>query len=292
MKETNDFEELLNKLTEASHAPNGNNNINKSWQRIEQQIRPSASAKWYLNPVWRSIAAIFMLLLISILSYNIFYLQGNQTIYSHQEITSVLLSDGSKVILNRNSSLTFPRKFSKKERMVKLSGEGSFEVSKNKEAPFIVDLGAMAVEVLGTYFNINAYPADSIIRTTLINGSVMVKQTSGGIEKRLAPDETIDFNKRSENFTSIKQTAAEKSVAWESGKFNFDYLPLNEIASILSHAFAVQITIESSALKDFRIRAHFEKNTSLSTMLELLGNTANFNFKSNENQIRIYENMK
>ena len=120
----------------------------------------------------------------------------------------------------------------------------------------------------------------------------MVKQTSGGIENRLAPDETIDFNKRSENFTSIKQTAAEKSVAWESGKFNFDYLPLNEIASILSHAFAVQIKIESSVLKDFRIRAHFEKNTSLSTMLELLGNTANFNFKSNGNQIRIYENMK
>jgi transmembrane sensor len=90
----------------------------------------------------------------------------------------IVLSDGSKVWLNSESTITFPTAFSKIERRVTITGEAYFEVAKNKRLPFRVVAGKQTVEVLGTHFDINAYADESTIKTTLIEGSVKVSADS------------------------------------------------------------------------------------------------------------------
>ncbi len=84
----------------------------------------------------------------------------------------LILADGSKVWLNAESSLRFPATFISSQREVELTGEAYFEVSKNKEKPFMVKVGGMQVEVLGTHFNVNGYTEENDIVTSLLEGSV------------------------------------------------------------------------------------------------------------------------
>ncbi len=90
----------------------------------------------------------------------------------------VVLPDGTKVWLNASSSLRFPTAFVGKQRDVELTGEAYFEVAKNKEKPFHVNVKEMQIEVLGTHFNVNAYSDENSIKTSLLEGSVKIKNGS------------------------------------------------------------------------------------------------------------------
>src|SRR6185312_6673718 len=86
----------------------------------------------------------------------------------------VVLPDGSQVWLNSGSSLTFPERFTGPERNVTLTGEGYFEVAKNKAMPFKVMVNDVTVQVLGTHFNVMAYNNEPAVKTTLLEGSVKI----------------------------------------------------------------------------------------------------------------------
>ena len=99
----------------------------------------------------------------------------------------LVLPDGSKVWLNASSSLHFPTVFNGNERNVDLTGEAYFEIAKNKEKPFHVNVNGYQVEVLGTHFDVNAYADEGAIRTSLLEGSVKIKK--GNISGLLKPGE-------------------------------------------------------------------------------------------------------
>src|SRR5690606_4392916 len=105
----------------------------------------------------------------------------------------IVLADGTKVWLNSASTLTFPTVFSRKERKVELTGEAYFEVTRNKAKPFFVKTLQNEVEVLGTHFNVMEYPEEGISQTTLLEGSVKVRQ--GKNEKLLKPGEQAESKK-------------------------------------------------------------------------------------------------
>ncbi|HKJ79640.1 MAG TPA: FecR family protein, partial [Prolixibacteraceae bacterium] len=108
--------------------------------------------------------------------------------------SQIILSDSTQVWLSPESSLKFAQTYSDKERVVDLSGEGYFEVSHNAEKPFYVNTNLLKVKVLGTSFNVEAYPGDQIIRTTLVRGSVEVLASGSQSSVLLSPGDRLSFN--------------------------------------------------------------------------------------------------
>jgi transmembrane sensor len=149
----------------------------------------------------------------------------------------VVLSDGTKVWINAASALKFPATFSGKERLVDLSGEAYFEVSKNKSMPFKVRVNNMAVEVLGTHFNVNAYPDENEVKTTLLEGSV--KLSSGNVVSMLKPGQQGVFADK--NSFNVSEVNVEEAVAWKNGYFIFDDENIQHIMRKISRWYDVEV---------------------------------------------------
>ncbi|TCC87926.1 FecR family protein [Pedobacter frigiditerrae] len=152
---------------------------------------------------------------------------------------TVVLQDGSKVWLNASSSLKYPLVFNGDKRKVELNGEGYFEVAKNKEKPFIVHTANQDVEVLGTHFNINAYPEEKETKTTLLEGKVRVSTAN---EKALMkPGEQVVNFKSGNTLKSAMLEDASESIAWKNGLFLFNHEDLYGIMSKVSRWYNVEV---------------------------------------------------
>nr|WP_305121106.1 FecR domain-containing protein [Pedobacter xinjiangensis] len=148
----------------------------------------------------------------------------------------VILPDGTKVWLNSASVLTFPARFTLKNRSVKLIGEAYFEVAKDKQRPFQVNLGRTTVEVLGTHFNIAAYHDDPEIKTTLLEGSVKIS----GFSKKvvLQPGEQASV---ANDDISVSHPKLTEVMAWKNGYFSFNNEDIKSIMKKVSRWYDVDV---------------------------------------------------
>ncbi len=188
------------------------------------------------------------------------------------------LSDGTKVWLNAGSSIRYPVVFNKKERYVEVSGEVYFEVTKNTRSPFRVSVaGRETVEVLGTSFNINAYENESVIRTTLLEGSVKVKGVAG--EGILKPGEqsVSETGEGKKGFRIRAGIDVHKVVAWKEGAFDFDGASLEEIMRQLERWYDIKVIYEGK-VPGMRFGGRLDRNTSLASLLKILKD-AEVNFR-------------
>lgn len=166
--------------------------------------------------------------------------------------TVVELSDGTVVHLNYGSRIKYPQNFSGETRSIVLTGEGYFEVAHNPDKPFVVSTGLIDVKALGTVFNVNAYPENSSIATTLVEGKVVLeKQLSGDNSKQLGvmkPGQHVIYNS---NTGKIKSDIGDvnKYIAWKDGKMVFDNQSIEEIAQRLSRMFNVDIQVDNEVKK-------------------------------------------
>jgi transmembrane sensor len=167
-----------------------------------------------------------------VLSYNtISTPRGGQ----HQ----INLPDGTRVWLNSGSSLKFPVNFSDlKVRKVELLGEAYFEVKANKNRPFSVMSGAQAVKVFGTHFNVMAYPNETNVETTLLEGSVSVK--AGLTETFIIPGQQSQLN--SGKINVLKLTDPEAMVAWKNQLFQFDNTDIDKVLRQIERWYDVDVT--------------------------------------------------
>ncbi|MGH2649401.1 MAG: FecR family protein [Ginsengibacter sp.] len=177
------------------------------------------------------------------------------------------LADGSKVWLNAASSLHYPVAFSGNERKVELTGEGYFEVAKNKEKPFIVSVNNTEVEVLGTHFNVNAYTDESSIRTTLLEGSVKVSK--GNTHSFIVPGEQASISKESDEMSIIKNVNLEETVAWKNGIFQFSHANIETIMRQVARWYDVDVSFESG-IPDKRFDGKFYRNVNASEVFKIL----------------------
>jgi ferric-dicitrate binding protein FerR (iron transport regulator) len=198
-----------------------------------------------------------------------------------------VLPDGTKIWLNAESSLTFPERFPPGERSVKLTGEGYFEVTHDAKRPFRVLSGETILEVLGTVFDISAYPQDEFVATTLIDGSVRQKFTSQGEEYMLTPLQQIKYLK-AENRVERRQVDADEIKSRRNGKFVFRDLPLAEIATVLGRVYNYQIVLENEKLKQESYHIIVHKNEEITVILDNLKKTGGFAYEITDRQIRIY----
>lgn len=178
----------------------------------------------------------------------------------------LVLSDGTKVWLNAASSLRYPTDFTGKERSVELTGEGYFEVSKNKEKPFIVRTYGMEVSVLGTHFNIMAYEDENAIQTTLLEGIVNVRYDKQS--DLLKPGKQAILNREKNNLTESNANV-NQAVAWKNGYFYFERTDVNEIMRQVSRWYDLDIVYEAQ-LPDMKFSGKIQRRLPLSGIAHLL----------------------
>lgn len=159
-----------------------------------------------------------------------------------------VLPDGTQVWLNAESKISYPSRFTGDQRVVSVEGEVYFEVAKRQGAKFIVQLeGGRQVEVLGTHFNINAYPNFSDIKTTLLEGSVRVVSADRA-QVMLRPNEQA-VQKRNGNAIQVNKVEADDIVAWKNNKFNFEGLRFEEIMSQIERWYDVEVEYKNEVPK-------------------------------------------
>lgn len=182
----------------------------------------------------------------------------------------LVLSDGTVVLLNADSKITFPTRFAGENRTVKLVGEAYFKVSKNKHRPFIVETGNLYTKVLGTEFNLKAYP-HSDVNVTLIKGSVAVN--AEGKEVMLKPGENAEYSEDKD--IEVTTVDTEGYIQWKDGYFYFDNVPLIDVVRDLGRWYNVNIEIRNNSLMSYRLHFIASRKASIK---EFVDNLNEFNY--------------
>lgn len=181
------------------------------------------------------------------------------------------LPDGSKVWLNANSELRYPSDFNADTRTVELTGQGYFEVTKNAHKPFIVKADKdYSVEVLGTSFNVSAYKDESMIETTLVEGSVKLNVVSGGkrMTQMLKPNEKAEYQKGADKI-KVFDVNTEYDTAWKNGEIIFRNHPMDKVLKTLERHYYVVFEVKDNEILKSIITARF-KDEQLPQVLEYL----------------------
>jgi transmembrane sensor len=240
------------------------------------------------------IAAIFLL---PLLAYSGYLTQKNyslkkmmvahvvmQTITSRQGMVSqFLLSDGTKVWLNSNSSLQFPSVFTGDFREVNLKGEAYFDVVKNQKQPFRVNADELNIEVLGTSFDVANYSDEKTTEVVLVEGKVNLTAKKGETDKDIG---SLHPGQRGIYFESTgkvvtQEVHVDKYIAWREGNLIFRDDKMEEVVKRLSRWFNVEIIINDSEIKSYIYKANF-RNENLEQVLKLLKISAPIDFRTTE----------
>lgn len=182
----------------------------------------------------------------------------------------LILPDGSMVWLNAESSITFPTSFPGNERSVSVTGETYFEVSKNEKKPFRVSMiDNIQLTVLGTKFNINAYPDELHTAATLVEGSVQVRKRTAVETLEKGQQARIPANG---NITLYNNVDVDKVIAWKNGSFSFNRTPLREVLRQIARWYDVDI-IYDGQVPDLNFGGELKRNLALKDMLDILQKT-------------------
>lgn len=202
------------------------------------------------------------------------------------QIAKCVLADGTKVWLNAGTTITYNPSLSGKNRLVNLNGEAYFEVTKNPRRPFIVNTKKLQVKVLGTHFNVKAYPEDKTTETTLEEGSVELHLKDFPDQKpvELKPGEhaTFEINKKD---LKIEKTDTYLLTAWRDGKFIFKDATLDKIIKHLEHFYDVRIHLKNESMGKIRFRGMFSYDQNIFDALEAIEHTTSITYKMNGRDI-------
>jgi len=262
----------------------------------EKQKTEKTATNGNLKTIFRIAASLALFLMVSWSVYH--YININENLISTNTIQEetltfkstgkgqklkIKLPDGSHVMLNSASDISYPEVFSDSVREVHLIGEAFFEVEKSK-TPFVVRTGEVTTTVLGTSFNVRHRVNEHHIEVALLSGRVNVDNNE--IEEvQLLPGDRIAYDKMDSLF-SLSKYNYKKDFAWKDGILHFEYATINKIKEKLENWYGVQIEIEN----DNNDLQHFTgsfNNESLDNVLESLSFTFGFKYLMKEKDVYI-----
>lgn len=180
----------------------------------------------------------------------------------------VRLADGTLVYLNSATRMKYPVKFDEKERKVYLSGEAYFEVAKDPERPFFVEMEGVEVRVYGTSFNVNTHQEGNI-QTVLVKGSIGVKVLSSGMESMIRPGLMAEF-KQGNTKVDVKDVNVAVYTDWKDGIFRFENQRLEDILTVLSNWYDVDVFYQTASVKELHFSGYMERYKDVSVILEAI----------------------
>lgn len=193
------------------------------------------------------------------------------------------LPDGSRVHVNSGTFLLYPDAFKGDTRTVYLIGEADFKVKKNPDKPFIVRSANMSVTALGTEFNVAAYPEDSEIVATLIQGKVRINYDQSDNSYILRPGQQVVYNRKTAQ-SKIADANLEDVTAWQRGQIIFRGSTMEEILQTLGRRFDITFQYNTNLFTNDKYNFSFSKNTDIAEVMEVMKEvTGKFSYKIDGN---------
>jgi ferric-dicitrate binding protein FerR (iron transport regulator) len=228
-------------------------------------------------------------------------LYNTMTVPKGGNVVSLALADGSKVWLNAASSIRYPAAFSGAERKVEITGEAYFEVAPLRlrsglKMPFRVSRGNVDVEVLGTHFNVNAFPEEKEIKVTLLEGRVkVVKQSAIGNRQSakyaeravvLKPGEQAVLSETHSPLTIDHSPDLEQVMAWKNGLFMFNNTGIENIMQQIERWYDVTVYYEGD-IKRWTFNGQISRYSNVSKVLEMMEATGTIHFRVEDRKIYV-----
>lgn len=196
----------------------------------------------------------------------------------------IVLPDGTKVWLNADTKLKYPLTFASDQRQVSLDGEAYFEVSTDLNRPFIVSSKGQTIEVLGTHFNVESYPGEPYVKTTLLEGSVKVLTEKSA--KILKPGEQAVLTK--DDFF-VHQIDVEEVIDWQQGDFIFRHQSLEELMKRISRWYQIDVDFGKDVDEKQTFSGQISRYKNLSEVITSLESTSNLQFIREKSKITIIQ---
>lgn len=257
--------------------------MEKLQEKIDRQHKQAGRKQlWkYALPLAASIALL--------LTLSIRYLRPEATTpnveyytyLTNDNKTDLTMDDGTKIVLNKHSRLTYSSDYGTDLRSIKLEGEAYFEVAKDSLHPFCVETGNSSITVLGTVFNVkNEIGADEIA-ATLIEGSICFNAQEQKVI--LKPGQQLTFNETTKDI-GVKLVDTEKYTSWKSGLLKYKSIPFAELIAELKHIYKVDIRIENQRLTDpgIVVSGTFSEEQSIEQILTVIANSLPFRWKKQD----------
>lgn len=194
------------------------------------------------------------------------------------------LPDGTLVWLDAESSITYPVAFAGKERNVKVTGQAYFEVAKNAECPFFVNVNdRIKVQVIGTHFNVSAVEEDAVIKTTLLEGSIEL--INGNNVTLVKPGQQAQTNAGSHDIKILNDVNTDEVVAWKDGLFSFINSDIQTIMKQCARWYNVDVSYQGDI--PYRFVATISRDVPISKLLKILELTDRVHFKIDGRKITV-----
>lgn len=234
--------------------------INNEWQKVSKTVILQYKERNPFIPILKVASVVLVLISISVslMTYKNWRYQRVEYYTNIGEHKTLTLPDSSRVYLNTESKLTYTRKLFSKFRLVELSGEAFFEVTHNPKEPFIVKAGLVTTKVLGTSFNIKAYPADYTQTVSLVKGKIEVD--NGVKEVVLSPNQAYLLHKTNNSYV-LDEFDIDVNTGWKDQKLVFKSTPLSEVFNSIQRFYGCKITASNSVILNDRITATFDNAT-------------------------------
>ena len=195
------------------------------------------------------------------------------------EVAQYVLPDGTKVWLNSNTTLRYPEAFAHRTRKVWLEGEAFFDVTRDEEHPFIVQTRCCRVKVLGTQFDVEAYPDyGSNFYTTLVSGSVEMSLRTGGRNRSaiLVPGQRFSYNTEND-LAGVSYVDTESLTSWRTGCITFYHTSLKDVLTLIGNTFGIRFIINNTSILNDTYTGTFD-HQPLEEILSTLEQVTDLNF--------------
>jgi ferric-dicitrate binding protein FerR (iron transport regulator) len=194
------------------------------------------------------------------------------------ERAKVTLSDGTQIWLNAGSFLKYPKEFKGYTREVYLTGEAFFDVAKDKKHPFIIHTDKMDTKVLGTSFNVQAYPDQTTQEVSVLTGRVNVKSTVTEENVYVTPGQKVVFKSKNNKLQAFKDIPVNTISLWRKNIMVFEETPLPEVIATINRNYNVAVEIKNKNLNTLKINAYFKELTA-DQVVALVCNIVNAEYK-------------
>jgi transmembrane sensor len=244
-----------------------------------RQIKKSNKVIFLQSRNWNIAASLLILLGLSCF----FYLSAEEGITKQYatksgERAKVILSDGTQIWLNAGSRIKYPAEFKGDTREVYLTGEAFFDVAKDKKHPFIIHTDKMDTKVLGTSFNVQAYPDHATQEVSVLTGRVNVKSTVTEENVYVTPGQKVVFKSQSNKMQAFTDIPMNSISLWRKNIIVFEDAPLPEVIATINRNYNVNIQLENKNLNNLKISAYF-KELPVDQVVALVCNIINANYK-------------
>ncbi len=267
--------------------------IQESWKRLLTKRKRS---RRYVS-LWRKVASYAAVALVAVASTALYFRMTKEVpaVVATQyiggdglEADVVVLPDGTRVSLGSKTNFVYNSDYGKSARQVSLDGEAYFEVARQKDKPFIVEINGQKVEALGTKFNVMAYATDSLFSTTLLEGAVRLFTENHSQRITLQPDQQLVYNRNTDK-VDVRQVEASQFTAWTTGYYYFPEQRLESILYRLSHVLGVEFTVHSPRLNNTVFTGTFYRGQSIKNIMEIINLSIPIRYKIVDHHVTIFD---